>query len=200
MKTIQRFLSSRQLKNASWLIGCRIAQMLIQLVVSVLLARFLGPADFGVLQYAASLTAFFGAVSGLGLSAVLVKEYLEHPAAPGMVAGTAISLRFLAGFLSAVGCVGLSIFVDAGDPQVVWVVALTSVSLVLHTFDNLNYWFQAGLRSKITAIAALSGHALMAVYRCVSADAAQLVSRRTQTIKASRRFMDKRTPFGRHDP
>jgi len=167
MKTIQRFLSSRQLKNASWLIGCRIAQMLIQLVVSVLLARFLGPADFGVLQYAASLTAFFGAVSGLGLSAVLVKEYIEHPDAPGMVAGAAIGLRFLAGFLSAAGCVGLSIFVDAGDPQVVWIVALTSVSLVLHTFDNLNYWFQAGLRSKITAIAALSGHALMAVYRCV---------------------------------
>lgn len=167
MKSIHSFLSNRKLKNASWLIGCRIGQMLIQLGISILLARYLGPANFGVLQYAASLVAFFGSVSTLGLHAVLVKEYIDHPGQPGTVAGTGLVLRFLAGALSAAGCVGLSFFADAGDTQAVWIVALTSLSLILHAFDTLNYWFQAGLRSKITAIAALSGHAMMAIYKVI---------------------------------
>ena len=50
-------LKNRVFKNASWIIGCKVAQMIINLVVGMLTARYLGPSNYGVINYAASIVA-----------------------------------------------------------------------------------------------------------------------------------------------
>ena len=57
---IKKKLANKEIKNAGWLIGGRIFQMLLSLVVGVLTARFLGPQNFGVINYAAAFTSLFG--------------------------------------------------------------------------------------------------------------------------------------------
>ena len=56
---------------------------------------------------------------------------------------------------------------DRGERLTVVVVALYSIGLVFQVFDTLNYWFQARLQSKYSAIAELVSYAAMSVYKII---------------------------------
>ena len=51
-------VNNKIIKNASWIIACRIAQAILSLVVSMVTARYLGPSDYGLITYANSIVAF----------------------------------------------------------------------------------------------------------------------------------------------
>ena len=70
---------NKTVQNAKWIIGCKIVQSLLQLVVGMLSARYLGPSNYGLISYAASVVAFMVPVMQLGMSATLVQEYLNTP-------------------------------------------------------------------------------------------------------------------------
>ena len=50
--------TNKVIKNASWIIGCQIVKSIMNLIISMLTARYLGPSNYGIINYAASLTAF----------------------------------------------------------------------------------------------------------------------------------------------
>ena len=66
-------------KNASWIIVCRIVQSLIALVIGMISARYLGPSNYGLLNYASSVVAFVVPLAQLGFRNVLVEEIVSHP-------------------------------------------------------------------------------------------------------------------------
>ena len=59
-------IRNKNVANAGWIIGCKIVQALLGLVISMLTARYLGPSQFGVINYAAALVAFVAPVAKLG--------------------------------------------------------------------------------------------------------------------------------------
>ena len=66
-------------KNASWIIGCRIGQAILSLVINMLTARYLGPSNYGLITYAASLVAFVLPIAQLGFNNILVQEIVNDP-------------------------------------------------------------------------------------------------------------------------
>ena len=62
------------MKNASWLIAGKIIQSLINLVVGLLTARYLGPGNYGLISYAAAYTTFFNAFCTLGIKAYVLRN------------------------------------------------------------------------------------------------------------------------------
>lgn len=164
---INRLLNNRVLKNVGWLMGGKIIQMIISLAVGVLTARFLGPSNYGLISYAAAYTAFFMAFCTLGMNSVLVKEFVDHPEEDGVVLGTTLVLRAISSLLSGFIIVLVVFFVDADEPTTVAVVAISCIGLLFHIFEIFNYWFQAQLKSKITAMVALAAYTITAVYKIV---------------------------------
>ena len=55
-------------QNAIWIIVCKIAQSIISLVVGMMSARYLGPSNYGVINYAASIVAFAVPIMYLGIN------------------------------------------------------------------------------------------------------------------------------------
>jgi len=76
-KLKQSFFKNRTVKNAGWLIGEKIAQALINLIVSILTTRFLGPANYVLINYGIAYTAFFMSLCTLGINSILVKEFTD---------------------------------------------------------------------------------------------------------------------------
>ena len=62
----------KYLKNTSWLMSEKIIRLVIALTVGVLVTRYLGPNDFGILSYANSFVGLFAAFSSLGLGLSLI--------------------------------------------------------------------------------------------------------------------------------
>ena len=164
---IKKILKNATMKNASWLIMGRIAQMAISLLVGILTARYLGPSGYGLINYATAYTSFFMSFCTLGINSVLVKEFIDYPDEEGSVIGTSLVLRGVSSLLSAGIIVCLVSIVDAGEPTAIAVTALCSVGLVFHIFETFHYWFQSKLQSKVTAITTLIAYAITSVYKIV---------------------------------
>ena len=76
---IRDLLSSKVTRNASWIIAGRVYHMLLAFFVGLLTARYLGPSNFGLINYAATYTSFFASFCTLGINSVIVKNFVDHP-------------------------------------------------------------------------------------------------------------------------
>ncbi|MBQ7384675.1 MAG: oligosaccharide flippase family protein [Clostridia bacterium] len=161
------FLKNKTVKNAGWLIGGKIAQMLISFVVGILTARYLGPSNYGLIGYAGAYTAFFTAFCTLGTNSILVKEFVETPEKDGTILGTTLLLRMASSIMSAITIISIVFFVDAGEPTTIAVVALCSVGAVFHVFEVFHYWFQSKLMSKVTAMATFIAYVVTSAYKVI---------------------------------
>ena len=148
--------------NALWLIGGRLAQSAISLAVGILTARYLGPSDYGLIHYAAGITAFFAAFCTLGLPSVLVRELVDGKQQEGTVLGTALGMQCVSSVCSA----AVILFLWRGQSETLrWVMAWSCAASVLRTFDTFHLFFQARQRSKVTAVILLVAHSAAMAYR-----------------------------------
>ena len=73
------FVKNKVVRNAAWIIACKVVQAFLQLVITMLTARYLGPSNYGVINYAASVIAFAVPVMQLGVRNTLVQELVAAP-------------------------------------------------------------------------------------------------------------------------
>ena len=160
-------LKSKEFKNASWLIAGRIIQMVLSFIVSVFTARYLGPANYGVINYAGAYVAFFTSLCTLGINSIIIKDFVDAPKEQGTAIGSTLLLRAVSSVLSVITIVGIVSIIDRGESVTVAVAALCSVALIFQVFDTINYWFQSRYQSKVTAIATLIAYIAVSVYKIV---------------------------------
>lgn len=162
-----KILKNGTVQNVSWLLIGRIVHMLLSFLMSLLTARYLGPGNYGLINYATAYATFFTAFCTLGINAVIVKNFIDKPDEEGETIGTTLVLRLLSSLLSWVTISGLVSLVDRDEPITLIVVALYCSSLVFQIFDTFNYWFQSKLRSKYYAIATMISYTIASAYRFV---------------------------------
>ena len=106
--------SSNTFSNAVWIICCRIIQAVLSLFVGMWTARYLGPSNYGLINYASSLAAFVAPIAYLGINEVLVLEIVNAPDEDGKTVGTAMGISFL---MAIVCMIGIMIFVQVTSPN-----------------------------------------------------------------------------------
>lgn len=159
------FLKGRVFRNASWIIVSKLLQSLFAFVISILTARYLGPSNYGVINYAASLVTFVLPIAQLGLNNTLVQELTQKPQCEGAVLGTSIFLSAISAFFCMGGIIAFAAVANFGDVETVWIVAIYSINLLLQVLDLIQYWFQAKLLSKYAAIASLLAYIVVSCYK-----------------------------------
>lgn len=158
-------LNSRIFQNAKWIIGCKIVQSLLQLMVGMLSARYLGPSNYGLINYAASLVAFAVPIMQLGLRSTLVQEYIQNPEKEGELIGTSLVMNLVASMACIIGVTMFSAVANPGEPTTIIVCALYSTSLIAQSVEMLQYWFQAKLLSKYSSLAMVCSYVAVSVYK-----------------------------------
>lgn len=158
-------VKSRVINNAKWIIVCKVIQSLLQLVIGMLCARYLGPANYGIINYASSIVAFVLPVMQLGLQSTLVQEFTENPEREGKIMGTSLVMDLV----SSVACIflvsGFVSVVNAGEPETIVVCLLFSISLIFRAFELFQCWFQYKLQSKFPSIVMLCAYVIVSIYR-----------------------------------
>lgn len=164
MKKILQLLKGKLVQNVGWLVASKVYQVVLNLVIFMLMARYLGPSNFGLINYASSFATLFLALCTLGIVDILVNELLEHKQ-DGKILGSAIGMRLCSSTISVVVIVLLSWLLNPGEPLTVQVVLLYSISLIFQSFDSLHGWYQANLKSKVTAVINAVGYTVSAIYK-----------------------------------
>ena len=158
-------VNGRVFRNASWIIVSKLLQAIFAFFIGILSARYLGPSNYGLINYAASLVTFAFPIAQLGLNNTLVLEFSQNPENEGRILGTSIFMSALSAVCCIVAVTAFSAVANMGDIETVIVVAIYSMNLLLQSMDLIQYWFQAKLLSKYSAIALLFASILMSCFK-----------------------------------
>jgi PST family polysaccharide transporter len=133
--------------NVGWLMSEYICRLEIGLVVSVLVARHLGPHDFGILSYALSVTTFLGTFVYLGLGGIVVRDIVKDPNESGLLMGSAFALKMTG---ACIGYALILIFAFWGCSSNVeaQVLLIVGGALFFRPMEIINIWFQSRTESK----------------------------------------------------
>ena len=159
------FIKNKVVNNASWLIGGKIAQMVVSFFVGILTARFLGPDNYGLSNRSAAFISFFTPICTLGISSVIVNELLVNPKKQEELLGSGIGIRCIASILSMIGIQLLIFLMNPGDKLLLWVAFLQSGMLLFQSFDLIEYWYQSRMEAKYISIVGLAAYFLTAMYK-----------------------------------
>jgi O-antigen/teichoic acid export membrane protein len=157
--------NNRFLGNAAWIIGGKVFQMILSLVVGMFTARYLGPENYGTISYIESFVIFFTAVSTLGFNAIIIRELVGDKKAQGEVLGSALIMRFTAGCLSSIIIVLIIALTGEGNKELIYVAFAQSLLIPFQAFDLINFWYQSKLKSKNATIAQISSYTLLITYK-----------------------------------
>lgn len=158
-------IKNKVVRNASWIIVCKIVQTILGMIISIFTARYLGPSNFGVISYAASIVSFFVPIMQLGLNNILVQETIQNPEEEGAIYGSALLLNFLCSLACIVGMTTFVLFTAAKEPETIFVCILYSTILIAQALEQIQYWYQAKYLSKYVSIVSLCAYLLVSIYK-----------------------------------
>jgi len=143
---------SRLLKSASWLLARQIITTFNSLVLGIVLARHLGPEDFGVLNYAISLVMMVMPLTTLGMRNLALREYASRPDDAERILGT-ITLMRLGGTLAALAVIYVvSTRFPIEHNNIALLCMLLGVALLFQIFDTIKEQFIALQNPRIFVI------------------------------------------------
>jgi polysaccharide transporter, PST family len=139
--------------SSAWLFGDKIIRAGLGAIVSVVIARHLGPDSFGVLSVAFTYVLLFVSAAGFGLDGVVVRDLLLQESSKNDILGTAFALKCCLGgvvfFLGnlVVGAAGLT---NDG----LWVmVIIGSFAVWFQAADIIDLEFQSRLDARASVVA-----------------------------------------------
>ena len=152
-------------KNAGWIVGCKIVKAILMLIVTARTARYLGKEKYGIITYASGLCAFVVPIMQLGLNSTFVHEITNRPQQDGKVVGTIIGMSSISALFCILGIVSFSMIATAGQTETILVCSIYSFMLVFHALEMIQYWFQAKLMSKYSALAMMLSYVAVSVFQ-----------------------------------
>lgn len=155
------------MRNTGWLLFEQIFKMGLSLIVTSLMARYLGAEDFGMLNYGLAFIMIFSTVSNLGIDSIIVNEIIKNRNDTGKIIGTTIYLRFLSSLISVFAIVITIRYLDTSNSTMQIVTFIQSISLLFIVFDSIGYWFQSNLQSKYIVIAKSIAFSIVSIWRLV---------------------------------
>lgn len=162
---INNLIKNKEIRNASWIIGEQILQVFVSLIVGVLTARYLGPSNYGALNYTASFVTFCTSLATLGMDGVVIKKIIASPEDEGTYMGSCMFFRFVSAILSTCLITITVFFLNPGEPIKVILVLLQSLQLIFQAVYILDSWFQRYLKSKYISIGKMLACIIVALYK-----------------------------------
>jgi len=154
----------KYLHNTSWIFFEKLFRLLIGLFVGIYVARYLGPENFGILNYSVSFIALTTVFSSIAYRGVIVREVITDKINYDKILFAAFMLNSAGLMFSILLTLSVNFFVNSGGAAYS-VVLFILISIVFQPFMVISYFFQANHRLKYVAISSVVGVTIAGMYR-----------------------------------
>ncbi len=128
------------LRNVLWAVLGKVINVISGIFVGVLVARYLGPENFGVMNYVISFVALFSVFSSFGLDNIEIRELAKVGAKKETILGTAFILRVVFALITMLLIVAVLVLFEP-DSKIVYYVLIYSLSLLLNSLVVVRNYF-----------------------------------------------------------
>ena len=139
----------------------------VGLFLTVWIARYLGPENYGLLNYAISFAGLFSAFAYLGLRGIVVQDVIHHPQRADVTLGTSFALRLLAAVPIYAAILVAYAALRPADHYGLSVVAIVAASVLIQAFEIIDHWFQAHVQSRYAVWAKSAAFVVVSLLRIV---------------------------------
>jgi O-antigen/teichoic acid export membrane protein len=150
--------------NMNWLFLNTAIRMAVGFFVGIVVVRYLGPTQYGLLNYGLAIVVFCSVFAKLGLESIAIRELVVRAIAPEKLLGTVFYLKLWGGIVAAVIAVIVAYVVN-GDMFIVLITGILALTLIFQATDVVDYWFQSHVISKYVAWTRISATVAIAIIK-----------------------------------
>ncbi|SKD09281.1 Polysaccharide biosynthesis C-terminal domain-containing protein [Chitinophaga ginsengisegetis] len=157
-------------ENSGWLLIDKLSKLFPGIIIMALIARHLGPEEFGIWNYALALTTIIGSVAILGMDKLAVKELINNEQKQGTIVATVILMRIVAGALCMAVSTGIVLLTEKHRQLYLYCTIFSALIILLQSFDVLDYFYQVKnnvkrvIIPKVAVFLAFCGIKLLIIY------------------------------------
>jgi len=137
--------------NTGWLFAEKVLRMAVGLFVGVWVARYLGPAQYGLLNYALAFVGLFSAFATLGLDGIVVRELIKDESKRDELLGTAFWLKIMGAIVMLI-MIAIAVQFTSNDHYTNILVFIIAGSTIFQAFNVIDFYFQAKVLGKFIAM------------------------------------------------
>ena len=150
--------------NTGWLFVDNLLNVVTGLLVGAWVARYLGPAQYGVYNYALAFVSLLTPLAVLGLEDIVIRDIVRAPQDKDEILGTVFGLKLAGSFLALGLAIGIGHIARPEDFLTRWLVAVLAGRFVFVSLSQtLNCWFQSQVQARYAVWAKNIGLFLIAL-------------------------------------
>ncbi|MCX7978814.1 MAG: hypothetical protein N2578_07405, partial [Bdellovibrionaceae bacterium] len=133
------------LKGASLLLGERGLRILVGVVVQLVLARYLGPIEYGNLGYVLKIVGLFMTIVVMGLDEVWIREFSLCVNRGNLIeaVGGVVIFRLIVGLFCYLALAIFGFWFHGYEGEVFWMLLLLGLTLFSYPFQTVEQAFHA---------------------------------------------------------
>jgi O-antigen/teichoic acid export membrane protein len=153
-KSLRNKIKGRDyLQNVISNTGWQFADNIVRMFVGVWVARYLGPEQFGLFNYALAFVAIFASFASLGLEDIVIRDIVREPECKDETLGTAFMLMLVGGAIAFLVAIGLILIVRPDDNLSHWLVSIIAIGTIFQAFTVIDFWFHSQVQAKYLVLA-----------------------------------------------
>jgi PST family polysaccharide transporter len=149
--------------NIVWLFVDNGLRICASIIVGAMVARYLGPEKYGILNYSLAMVGIFVALTTFGLNDLIMRDFTKSPEKADLLIGTTFIMKLSGCFLLLGVAFMLSFLKEDYTERMILIVIGTS--FIFSPADNIILWFNSQLRSRSHVIAKSNALLIVSVYR-----------------------------------
>lgn len=133
--------------NTGWIFGAKLVTFTLSFITIAVVARYLGPDNYGKLSYAQSFVALFSAFAALGIDQILFRNLIAEPDKEDELLGTALVAKLVVGLVTLVVTIVTAAAMNS-DHILTLMIGLIAVTFILQPWGVISHVFNARVLSR----------------------------------------------------
>jgi O-antigen/teichoic acid export membrane protein len=151
-------------RNTGWMFGGRIFILAVSFAISIYIARYLGPSNYGLFNYVISFVGLFGFLSSLGLDNILNREIVKNHDNKDTLIGTSFYLKIAGSILAILSIFTISIF-TTNDTLTLILIWLFAIRFIPDSFNVFEVYFNSQVLAKKVVISQITASIISAILK-----------------------------------
>lgn len=138
--------------NVRWLVCGKFFRLILSFFVGIFIARYLGPANLGIISYAMSLRSLFSIFIYLGLGGLVTRELVQYPQKTELTLGTTFFLKTIGSLMGFLILLTMSLSNLISNKNEALAILIIGLSLFPSALDCIDFWFESKIEAKFIVI------------------------------------------------
>lgn len=155
------------LNNTSWYLVEKLLRLTGSFLIGAWVARYLGPAQYGLLAYGLALVSALSFLGSLGIESLIIRDLIQEPQANKRIISTYFVVRLIGACFVPLLIAAYIFLTSPQNVELLVIALISSISVFLSSLDVADLWLQSKHQAKSLSTIRMFSFLSSMVLRCL---------------------------------